>query len=153
MSAYLPAILSLVGAVIGASLSYWLAIRRFRSERWWERKYQAYSDVLEALNDMRARLDTFYDAYIEKREVPKQEAQSLLTAYRDGMRNIEKQRAIGGLVLGDKVVDELRKFEQAMAKASGGGDQFEYLDGSLGAVNECISKVISLGREHLYAKR
>lgn len=151
MAAYLPALLSLLGAIIGASLTGWFAVRRFRAERWWDRKYQAYSDVLEALNLIRADLESSFEAHITHRDIPEDEASALLVAYRDGRKSIEKQRAIGGLVLGDTVVEELHKFEQMMKRASAGSDYFEYLDDSLAAVKKCISTVISLGRSDLYA--
>ncbi|WP_417416489.1 hypothetical protein [Hoeflea sp.] len=151
MALYLPALFSLLGAVIGASLTGWFAIQRFRSERWWDRKYQAYSDVLEALNSIRADLEVSFEAHLTRRDVPKEQASALLAAYQDGIKSIEKQRAIGGLVLGDTVVAQLREFERTMQKASGGEHYFDYLDGSLAAVNECIATVISLGRDDLKA--
>ena len=42
-------LLSIGAAFLGA----WLASRRFRNERWWEKEiYKAYSELVEALHNM-----------------------------------------------------------------------------------------------------
>src|SRR6266536_1374619 len=56
LAAILP---GLVIAVVTAIITVRLALRRFYSERWWERKAQAYSDILEALYISQAYADAF----------------------------------------------------------------------------------------------
>lgn len=43
---------SLAGVVLGALLAQRWALRQFASERWWERKAGAYSDVVKALYEL-----------------------------------------------------------------------------------------------------
>ena len=46
------AVVALAIALVSAFAGAHLALRRFRSERWWERKAEAYSDALRALHDV-----------------------------------------------------------------------------------------------------
>ena len=39
-------------AVVTSILTVWLALWRFHSEKWWERKVELYSRLMEALFDM-----------------------------------------------------------------------------------------------------
>ena len=38
-------------AVVTSVVTVRLSIKRFRSERWWERKVEAYTDLLSSLSD------------------------------------------------------------------------------------------------------
>jgi hypothetical protein len=38
-------------AITSAFLAAWLAARRFRNDRWWEKKATAYSDLVESLHN------------------------------------------------------------------------------------------------------
>ncbi|MEC5323486.1 hypothetical protein [Aurantimonas sp. A3-2-R12] len=148
----MPAILSLVGALIGASLSGWLAYRKSLSERWWDRKYQAYAETLEALNSIREDLEASFDAHLLNQELDEEHQTELRKAYVHGRRSVEKQRSIGGLVISDEAIMALKKFEESLTQAAGASDYFSYLDGSLFATSQAISSVLSEGRRELRAK-
>ena len=153
METYLPAALSLIGALVGASLSGWFAYRKFISEKWWDRKYEAYAETLEALDAIRDDLETSVDAHILNRDIDEEKQRDLQRAYRDGRRRIEKQRAIGGLVLSDGTIAALKTFEKAMSNASGTNDYFVHLDDSLAATKEAIAALVIQGRQELRARR
>jgi hypothetical protein len=152
LQTYLPAIFSLLGALVGASVSGWFAYRRFLSEKWWDRKYQAYAETLEALNSIRDDLETNFDFHITNREIDEDRQKELSHAYRDGRRNVEKQRAIGGLVLSDESVAVLKEFERSMSQASGATDYFSHLDASLAATKDAIGSIVAHGRRELKAR-
>lgn len=43
---------SLIGGAFWSYLTVYFALRRFRSERWWDRKADAYSRIIESLHHM-----------------------------------------------------------------------------------------------------
>jgi len=49
--------LSFVSALAAAGLSAWFSLRRFHSEKWLERKIQAYVSIIEALHNLKRDLD------------------------------------------------------------------------------------------------
>jgi hypothetical protein len=56
-------------AIVTLLLSVWLALRRFRAKRLWERKADAYAEILEVLHNSKALFDEHTDATIAGREV------------------------------------------------------------------------------------
>ena len=45
-------VIAIVSAVVSAIVTVFLAFRRFRRERWWERKADAYSSAIKAFHDL-----------------------------------------------------------------------------------------------------
>jgi hypothetical protein len=67
-------VLALSTGILIAAVSAWitvqLSLRRFRTERWWERKVEAYERIIGALHDAKAFADTHLHAGLEQRDVP-----------------------------------------------------------------------------------
>lgn len=51
--------LSVLGGAIGAGVATWFAFRRFRSERWWDAKANAYQNVIDTISDILDITDTW----------------------------------------------------------------------------------------------
>ncbi len=45
--------IAITTSITSAFLAAWLAARRFRNDRWWEKKATAYSDLIESLHNMK----------------------------------------------------------------------------------------------------
>lgn len=62
-------------SVSGAFLAAYLAGKRFRTEKWWERKATAYAELVDALHQMKWMPGEHIEAEIEGRRIPKAEAE------------------------------------------------------------------------------
>ena len=60
---------SLLVAVTTAWLTVWLSLRRFYREKWWEAKMRAYSDLIQALHNMKRDLEITIPAEMEGRDM------------------------------------------------------------------------------------
>ena len=54
-----------------------MSLRRFQSERWWERKVQAYEKIIGALHDSKAFADNHLEAGYRGRELPEEKDKEL----------------------------------------------------------------------------
>ena len=67
-------LIGIPAAILIAAVSSWitvqLALRRFRRERWWERKTDAYTKVIEALHNSKEFSDRHLEAAQAGREIP-----------------------------------------------------------------------------------
>ncbi len=138
-----------VGAIIAVIASYItvrLSLRRFYSEKWWEKKAEAYSAILEALHYMKRSFDEDLEADMLKREIPEDRKEQLRQKYREADDELKKRIDIGQFVLSDEAVAELSTFQKEYNKAAGAESWFEYCDASLAATN------IALGRMRTIAK-
>lgn len=67
----------LVVATVSSVVTVRLALRRFYSEKWWERKSSAYTTVIEALHHVREYTDTNLDFAYRGKDSPEDGKQAL----------------------------------------------------------------------------
>ena len=130
----------------------WLALRRFRSERWWDRKAQAYTELFQALFYVQryARLamrrearglaldDEFMRALGEKSSA--------------GYAEILKAATIGSLLFGDQVATRLSRLEQELDEPDADRNYYEELMADYDAVTAAIGDLRPLARADLKLK-
>mgnify|MGYP001574868345 CR=1 FL=1 len=111
-SAVVALVPSLVVAVVTAYLTVRLSLRRFHSERWWERKAETYSRVVESLYHVKAYGDAMVREDLEGVQYTPEHKKRLREEYSAGHRELSKATSIGAYIICDdaaKVLDELRK--------------------------------------------
>lgn len=108
LTAGLTFLSSIVAAYITTMITVQLSLRRFRSERWWERKVEVYGALIDSLYDLQQ-----HAASIIREEEPSEEERREFEARSKKARaEIEKFRTIGAFVISDKVwklLDEMQK--------------------------------------------
>jgi hypothetical protein len=90
-----------ITGILVALVTTRLALRRFYSERWWERKLQAYSTILESLYDMKRYSEEAIDAFESGRELSDDWKTQLHAQYSRGRNEIDKATAIGAFGISD----------------------------------------------------
>ena len=133
---------------LSAWLTYRLAFRRFRAEKWWERRADAYSDILEALHESLSFATTNI-AYMKSGcEVPPE--QDAEVRKRAAAANIEIRRAanVGKLFLSSAALNRLAQFlnESDKHKADNWTD---YLFTDYQMTSNCIDDFATLARNDL----
>jgi hypothetical protein len=117
--------------------SAWLALIKFQAQRRWERKEDAYKEVLEALHEMRQSNDVLYEAELGRWELPDERLKSLHERWRDGQRVVYKFADIGSVVLSpeaEKILISLK------AGLEGHFDSyFEELDADFGHLRSAMT--------------
>ena len=86
----LKMIIQILLSIGAAFLGAWLASRRFRNERWWEKKSEAYSELVEALHNMRWPSSEHFDAGLEHRELSEEYSQELWKEFRKARKIVWK---------------------------------------------------------------
>src|SRR5512140_1398437 len=100
---------SVVVAIIVAVLAVHLALRRFYTEKWWERKIAAYTAIIEALHHVRNHADTNLTFSMLGRELPEQGEKELTEKLQGAMAELRKQLDIGNFVLSEEAVAAMNK--------------------------------------------
>ena len=99
-------------AVITAVVTVKLSLRRFYTERWWERKAEAYTRIIECLYHIKAYSDSKVPEYLEGAEYSPERKQKLSEEYAAAHRDLDKTTAIGSYIICDhaaQILDELKK--------------------------------------------
>jgi hypothetical protein len=94
--------------ILIAAVSSWitvqLSLRRFRSERWWERRAAAYERVIEALHDLKVFADNHLEAEYKGREFPEEEDKELRARSKAAHEEVAKTIDIGAFLLSDEAL-------------------------------------------------
>jgi hypothetical protein len=145
-SIWLPPVLAAFSA---AGLTAWFSLLRFRRERWWEKKFEAYVAIMEALHDIVAG----FDEELEPGDISAERKVELREQYRSGRNAVYKQIDIGRFLLNDDTVSALQKMLRELDNAEGGTDFSEYLSSSSHAVHTCIERIRAIGKRDLRSGR
>lgn len=140
----------LVVAIVTAIVTVQLSLRRFYSEKWWERKSDAYANIMEALYEMKKHCDDTMQAEEPGREISEAKKEGMRKTVDKASDEITKQTYIGSFIISNEAVQELRKMDEAMEEAGQSGQSYlDYLLDSSAAVNNCMDKIRLIAKRDL----
>jgi hypothetical protein len=102
---------SLVVSVFTAVLTVQLSLRRFQAERWWERKVDAYSRIIEALHHVMAFNSMVIDEMAFGNQFSKEHKAEIKSSYDKAQRDLQLAIDVGAYVISDdiaKILTELK---------------------------------------------
>lgn len=134
-------------AIASAWITVQLSLRRFRTERWWERKVESYTNIIEALHNSKAFAS--YHLKIAGREIPDERDEDLRSRTREANDEILKATDVGAFILSEKALTRLRKYKNEEEEASELGDWYGYLVADLEATEECLKDFIEIAKKDL----
>ncbi|MBU1606832.1 MAG: hypothetical protein KKD08_08510 [Alphaproteobacteria bacterium] len=137
------------GALIVARLAVGWALKRYKSEKLWERRLTAFTDVVTALSEMR-RLYSIWEREIiyARRSSPERDDEHN-RRYREAQDRLNETIAIGRLVLPVPTQNSLAKFQLTVANLQAFDTQLEMIEFMMGAIGETLETTIEQGREYL----
>jgi hypothetical protein len=133
--------------LVAAFLAAWFALRRFQSERWWERRVPAYTSIIDALHQM----STSFDDDIKEEErrglglVGQGTASTLDEKYKAARKEILRAIDMGEFIISAEAVAELRHLIRELAKDH--EDYLDYLFESLRAIDDSLRRFRRLARD------
>ncbi|WP_309044217.1 hypothetical protein [Marinobacter sediminicola] len=142
---FIQILLSVAAAFLGA----WLASRRFRNERWWEKKSEAYSELVEALHDMRWPSSEHFDAGIEHRDLPEEYSQELWQEFRKARKVVWKITESSSFLISSDVLKAVQEMERGLSSARNADSWVEHLDEQGDAIDTCLEKIKNIGAKEL----
>lgn len=157
MSPWVTAVLSLASALIVAVvtslLTVRLALRRFYSEKWWERKAAAYTAIIESMHYVREHADSHL-AHAEPGRIPMppEGEKQLRIELQNAMAALRKHRDVGSFLISDRATAVLNELFLELDKSAQIGVQrsfFEYLDYRVGALDQSLKEMRQIAREDL----
>ena len=101
---------TLTSAILGALIAYWLAFRRFREEKWWERKADAYIRIMEALHNSQVFSRTHIDFIQRGAEISDEDDKRLRELSKENTEEIIRVSNVGKLFLFSTAIDRLQRY-------------------------------------------
>lgn len=132
---------SLLVAVVTALVTVKLALKRFHSERWWEKKADSYSRIVESLHQMKAWCEDQME-YIENgREMSEEKEKDLRDKFNKASDEIRRAVDIGSFFICSESEQFMRALKKELDKAKHEPSFYEYLDFKLGVLQKGLNQI------------
>src|SRR5271165_48966 len=94
---FITLVISLVGSTFTAFLTVHLSLRRFQAERWWERKVDAYSRIIEALHHVIAYITMVLEQ--SQSEFPPENKAEIESFCKKAIRDLRMAADVGSFII------------------------------------------------------
>ncbi|MAT72046.1 MAG: hypothetical protein CMJ58_21280 [Planctomycetaceae bacterium] len=138
---------ALVGLLIGTFSAY-LAVQRVLYDKWWERKWDAYSEILTALCDAAQYSEERREVYASMGE-DKSEKLIARTDYIAAVWKVKRSVIVGDFVVNPAAVRVLEQLSFAAAGDWGNAPGEVLYDGDLNEYREAITNLRKIARDDL----
>ena len=130
------------------------ALRGFRSQRWWERKADAYTAVIEALHGMKRYSEYWWQVKTGEISARGDEYEERLRGqHRIARDEIDKALDVGSFLFSHEACGALATMQQGIEGAEDAErrsrDSFEYAEGCGEAAKACLAVLPALARKDL----
>lgn len=148
---------SLVVAVVTAILTVQLSLRRFQAERWWERKVDAYSRIIEALHHVIAFTWMNLEQIHENAYFSQEDEAEIKSSYSKAQRDLHLAIDLGAYIISDevaKILTELRSSPKKEDKdeqdeENPGYEHLKMLESDFDRYPKALAKIRVLARRDL----
>jgi hypothetical protein len=138
-----------IASFIAAFVASWLALRQFRSQRWWEKKVETYTAIFNAMNDLCEEMDQIWDAQVAGRELSDETERSLREAASAAWPEIKRQARLGSFVLSEEAERTLAELLKKLEKSSSADSYFEHIDARCAALDAALKALKAAARADL----
>ncbi len=147
----------LIGIIIAATSS-WVTVRlslaKFRSEKWWERKIEAYTKVIEAFHHSKSFSDTHLNAEMQGTELPEETDKEVRALSKEAHKEIDKYTDIGSFIFSDEFYKKLKKYQKELdAVSSNSRGWTDYLLNDQELTERYLNELIQLAKSDLRQKK
>ena len=109
----IAAILAFITSIIGLIISSYNArFRRYALEKWWEKKYDAYSNIIDALSDMVEYYRRSITAEEEGYAISDSVRETLQERWLNSIHKVNKATSMGAFLISSEAEDTLRQFRK-----------------------------------------
>jgi len=136
-------------AVLTALITVYLALHRFRTEKWWERKAETYSHIIEALHSAKHTLEVNYKAEMNRHDIPAERDKTLNERSLQANDDIRKSIDTSAFLLCDAAHQRLVRYSKEADAVDTECSYFEYLDNLIPIHASCIADIIKIARKDL----
>ncbi len=140
-------LVSTLAAILAARLTLRAAAAQFTSERWWERKADAYSGLVHALHAMRGYVQNLQDVHAGH-PAPMAE-DHLKVQWRHGREELARAAAQHAFVINADAAQELEKVSGALRFATNGRPHPESLPDEAAAIDVGLRRIREIAARDL----
>jgi len=142
---------SLVVAIVVSILTVRLSLRKFYTEKWWERKADAYSRIVEALLMHKNYAEQKLKIEMSRAEEDSANKKNLEKQWSDANAELERSVDLGAFVISEETEKIIRKFlnRTSIDPDYWDGPFFEIIEADISSTKKCLSEVKKSAKKDL----
>lgn len=124
------------------------AIRQFHSQKWWELKAEAYSQIIARLVDLQYSFGRWFDLFVLEKELDSTSREKLVKESQQAQEYLTKAAAAGAYIVSDNTAATLEVLLRELDETD--SDVVGEISMHYSAVKECIAKIREYAKEDLH---
>lgn len=136
-------------AFFTAIITVRLSLRRFHAEKWWEKKVEAYSRIVDTLHYVKNYCEQKYDAEFDSNIISEEKENELRKQYKLAAKELAKATDIGSFIICDKAAEILNKYRQRPQLSWDEYSLPEVIENDLKYVSECLEEFKVIAKKDL----
>jgi hypothetical protein len=144
-------LVSIIIGAISAMLTARLALGRFRSQRWWEKKADAYSAIVGSILDVLHANNVYYDELVDGGAVSEEKQFEMQTSYKAVMETLRRHVLLGDFFISEHSSRMLRDLLETLSQASDAEPWLDRLDRSGKTLREALKQFRLIAKQDLEA--
>ena len=136
-------------AGITSLITVHLSINKFRTEKWWERKADAYTQLLDALHNAKKFSDEHLRATYKSKDVSDERDEELRKLSRESREEIFRALDVGSFLFCEEAVDTLKSYEREIDELYTYETWFDYIDADNTINHRTLAALIPIARKDL----
>ena len=161
---YTQILIALIPGILNSFLTAFLTVRlsfkKFRHERWWDRKADLYSNILDSLhqriNYLRNKITEYYSEYCDGllTDEMKNKSNELYKKDLESLDHIARVRNIGSFIISKEAIEELTNGLDSGLTEKDWREMFlpDFYQKELDTVNDCLQRIIIIAKKDLEVK-
>jgi hypothetical protein len=145
----LKASLGILIATFTSFLTVRLAIHRFHEEKWWEKKQEIYSCLLDTLHHLKNYAAEHYEGQMNPAYINNEKREELTKDWKKLSQEFAQLMDLASFHLSDEAVAILDRYEKKEAEARKSGDIFAWIEGDVAAVSWCLEDIKKAAKRDL----
>lgn len=142
----LPGIIS---AIVASYLAARWSLRKIYSEKWWERKERAYSDIIASLYDIMQYCEYQRDHLEWGRKLPEDREKEFDEKYSEAYWKLKKVTDIGGFVISKDAADVLKDLRSRPKLDWNENPPWEIYDQDYDYHKRALDKIVAVANKEL----
>ena len=140
-----------VVAIVAALFAVRISLHKFSSQKWWERREEAYAKIIGILSKIRVYLGNWEEHFLNIRKMNQDESKTLSKKMREEIEEIELVASEGAFRISDKSNEALNQLVKSLNQYS--DDPINAIEIQYEAVKKCLSIIKIEAEKDLRIKR
>ena len=143
---------ALIVAVPSSMLASHLALRKYRSEKWWDKRVSHHLDTISALNDVIIYCDFALDVELKEVHRAKSQLDELKEKYNQANVHLQSLVNISSLFYSPQICAAIKELNSQMFAAERELDIYQKLGGLRESAENCLNQIVEIAQQDLRVK-